>query len=162
MNSDIVFNIDRGEATTFVMKVFDTTPRELWSYFTDSAKLDLWWAPKPWKCRTKSYDFSENGRWIYAMVGPENEEHYATIQYLEINEGRSISLKDYFSDSEGNLIPEFGLTNWLIGFTGVEEGTKLTINLFHANTEDLDKILEMGFEEGFKACLNQLEDIVEK
>ncbi|MCB4236054.1 hypothetical protein LDL59_16030 [Kaistella anthropi] len=50
--------------------------------------------------------------------------------------------------------------NWLIGFTGVEEGTKLTINIHFNSENDMKTILEMGFEEGFKMGLNQLAELI--
>ena len=64
----------------------------------------------------------------------------------------------FFTDENGNKNREFPTTNWLIGFTGVEEGVKLTVNLHFASEKEMNAILEMGFEEGFKATLNQLEE----
>ena len=96
------------------------------------------------------------------MVSPENEKHFAGIDYEEINPNRSIAWSDYFSDEKGIKNVEFPTTNWLIGFTGVEEGVKLTVNLHFASQKEMNAILEMGFEEGIKATLNQLEEILKK
>ena len=160
--NNIVFNTDSNHATVFVMKIFDAKVEELWNYFTNSELLDSWWAPKPWKCETQKMNFENSGTWNYAMVSPENEKHFAGIDYEEINPNRSIAWSDYFSDEKGIKNVEFPTTNWLIGFTGVEEGVKLTVNLHFASEKEMNTILEMGFEEGFKATLNQLEEILKK
>ena len=160
--NNIVFNTDSNHATIFVMKIFDAKGEEVWNYFTNSELLDSWWAPKPWKCETQKMNFENGGTWNYAMVSPENEKHFAGIDYEEINPNRSIAWSDYFSDEKGIKNVEFPTTNWLIGFTGVEEGVKLTVNLHFASQKEMNAILEMGFEEGFKATLNQLEEILKK
>lgn len=160
--NNIVFNTDSNHATIFVMKIFDAKVEEVWDYFTNSELLDSWWAPKPWKCETQKMNFENSGTWNYAMVSPENEKHFAGIDYEEINPNRSIAWSDYFSDEKGIKNVEFPTTNWLIGFTGVEEGVKLTVNLHFASEKEMNAILEMGFEEGFKATLNQLEEILKK
>ena len=160
--NNIVFNTDSNHATIFVMKTFATEVEEVWNYFTNSELLDSWWAPKPWKCETQKMNFQNGGTWNYAMVSPENEKHFAGIDYEEINPNRSIAWSDYFSDEKGIKNVEFPTTNWLIGFTGVEEGVKLTVNLHFASQKEMNAILEMGFEEGFKATLNQLEEILKK
>lgn len=160
--NNIVFNTDSNHATIFVMKIFDAKVEEVWNYFTNSELLDSWWAPKPWKCETQKMNFEKGGTWNYAMVSPENEKHFAGIDYEEINPNRSIAWSDYFSDEKGIKNVEFPTTNWLIGFTGVEEGVKLTVNLHFASQKEMNAILEMGFEEGFKATLNHLEEILKK
>lgn len=128
MNTEIKFVADHDEATLFVMKVYDASVSEMWGYFTKHELLDLWWAPKPWKCETINHDFQVGGKWHYAMVGPEGEKSYANVDFTDINANRSISWKDYFSDE--NQVPntDFPNASWLIGFTGMEEGFKMGLN----------------------------------
>lgn len=160
MSNDIIFNKDFDENTVYVSKIYDADVKKVWDHFTKAELLDLWWAPKPWKCETKSMDFKEGGTWLYSMVGPEGERHYSQVKYGEITENRSFDGLDSFCDENGNLNPDFPEAKWLIGFTGVEEGTKVTVNIHFPSEEDMKKQIEMGFEEGFKTGLNQLEEIL--
>ncbi|MFP3599910.1 SRPBCC family protein, partial [Chryseobacterium sp. SIMBA_029] len=66
-----------------------------------------------------------------------------------------------FCDEKGNVNEDFSGSKWLVGFTGVEEGTKITINIHYQSQEIMKKMLEMGFEEGLKMGLNQLEEILD-
>lgn len=160
MNTRITFNSDLDGATIFVSKIYHNDVSEIWESFSNPENLNKWWAPFPWKCETYEFDFEPGGNLYYAMIGPENEKTFGLTNFEEINFHRSISWTDSFSDENKNINPDFPQANWLIGFTGVEEGTKLTINLHLKNREELRKFLDMGFEEGFKTGLNQLEELL--
>lgn len=160
MKSEIIFNQDADSASVYVMKIYNADVSKIWDYFTKSELLDQWWAPKPWKCETKSQEFKNGGSWLYSMVGPDGERHYAQVKYGEITDHRSFDGTDSFCDENGNANPDFPEAKWLFGFTGVEEGTKVTINIHFASEQAMNQILEMGFEQGFKAGLDQLEEIL--
>ncbi|WP_370898741.1 SRPBCC family protein [Chryseobacterium gossypii] len=160
MESTIIFNKDFDANSVYVMKIYGTDVSKVWDYFTKSELLDQWWAPKPWKCETVHQDFKAGGIWHYAMVGPDGEKMYARVKYGEIREHRSFDGVDAFCDEQGNINEDFAQSNWLIGFTGVEEGTKVTINIHFPDQQAMKQQLEMGFEEGFKMGLNQLEEIL--
>lgn len=162
MNSKITFTTDEKSASIFVMKIYKAEVEKVWNHFTKADLIDLWWAPKPWKCETKELNFQPNGSWNYAMIGPENEKQFSGAKYNEINFSRSINWTDFFADENGNPKTNLPSSNWLIGFTGVEEGTKVTVNIHFKNTTELHQLLKMGFEKGFKTGLNQLQDLFEE
>ncbi|MDC8106246.1 SRPBCC family protein [Chryseobacterium sp. PTM-20240506] len=160
MESNIIFNKDFDANSIYVMIIYKADVSKVWDYFTKSELLDQWWAPKPWKCETVKMDFKENGIWHYAMIGPEGEKMYGQLKYGEIMEHRSFDGIDAFCDENGNINNDFPQAQWLIGFTGIEEGTKVTINIHFESQEALKKHLEMGFEEGFKMGLSQLHEVL--
>ena len=157
MSSEIKFNKDEDAASIYGMKVFKNTPGEIWRYFTDKELIDQWWAPEPWKCETQQMNFEPNGQWNYAMISPEDSKYFGNVQYHEINQGRSFDWTKSFTDEHGNLNSNLPSSNWLLGFTGVNEGTKLTINIHFKSPEEMQQLSEMGFEEELKTRLNQLE-----
>lgn len=111
MKSEIIFNQDEDSASVYVMKIYNADVSKVWDYFTKCEMLDLWWAPKPWKCETKSQEFKNGGTWLYSMVGPEGERHYAQVKYGEITEHRSFDGTDSFCDENGNANPIFRKQN---------------------------------------------------
>ena len=79
------FTVDKAEKKVMIKREFAAPKKHVCAACTEPELLDQWWAPKPWKSETKSMDFSEGGRRLYAMVGPEGEEHgllLITIQSL--------------------------------------------------------------------------------
>ncbi|HYG14458.1 MAG TPA: SRPBCC domain-containing protein, partial [Bacteroidia bacterium] len=69
------FNVDKANRKIKVTREFAAPLSQVWEAWTNSQVLDQWWAPKPWKAKTKTMNFTEGGYWLYAMVGPEGEEH---------------------------------------------------------------------------------------
>lgn len=160
MESNIIFNKDFDSKSVYVMIVYNADVSKVWNYFTQSELLDQWWGPRPWKCETVRQDFKENGVWLYAMAGPNGERSYSQSKYGEIMEHRSLDWTSAFCDENGNVNEEAPRSKWLIGFTGVEEGTKITVNIHYQSEEVMKKMLDMGFEGGFKMGLNQLKEIL--
>jgi uncharacterized protein YndB with AHSA1/START domain len=68
LNYDFVVNKDNNNIK--ISREFAANISLVWDAYTKSDILDKWWAPKPWKARTKKMDFREGGSWLYAMVGP--------------------------------------------------------------------------------------------
>jgi uncharacterized protein YndB with AHSA1/START domain len=160
MKADIIFNKDFNANSIYVMAIFDTDVTKVWNYFTQSALLDHWWAPEPWKCQTLSQDFKERGIWRYSMIGPDGQKQNAQLQYGEITEHRSFDGTDAFCDENGTPDEYAPQAKWLFGFTGVEEGTKVTINIHFRSEEEMKRILDMGFKQGFTTGLRQLEKLL--
>ena len=42
-----------------VTRNFEAPLEQVWKALTEKDLLDQWWAPKPWKAKTKSMDFRE-------------------------------------------------------------------------------------------------------
>ena len=73
MNLLFDFTVDKATSTIYVTREFAADLDLVWDAFTKAEILDQWMGPKPYKVQTKEMDFREGGRWLYAMVSPENE-----------------------------------------------------------------------------------------
>ncbi|GGM74971.1 hypothetical protein GCM10010967_03080 [Dyadobacter beijingensis] len=164
MNSNLVmnFSVDKENNRVNVEREFAAPVGKVWAAWTQSELLDQWWAPRPWKARTKSMDFREGGTWLYAMVGPEGEEHWSKADYLTINAQKSFSAIDAFCDSEGNLSPDFARSTWTNTFTEADGKTTVSVSIQYDKYEDIQQIMEMGFKEGFTMALGNLDELLEK
>ena len=154
------FTVDKATKTVTIVKEFSAELPLVWDAFTRQEILDQWWAPKPWKARTKFRDFTVGGYWLYAMVGPEGEEHWARADFKSIEELKGFSLTDAFCDSDGKLNTEFPRTDWSITFSEGTAVTTVDIVLAYAKLEDLEQIIAMGMKEGFTMALENLDAIL--
>src|SRR5262245_30638420 len=102
-NLEFDFQVDKAKNTINVKREFDADLPLVWDAYTKSEILDKWWAPKPWKTRTKTMDFRDGGKWMYAMVGPEGEEHWCIAEYSNIKNKSKFSVFDAFTDKDGNI-----------------------------------------------------------
>lgn len=154
------FSVDKENNKIRVEREFAATLDRVWAAWTKSELLDQWWAPKPWKAKTKSMDFSEGGTWLYAMVGPDGSEHYARADYKTIKDSESFSAMDAFCDENGKINEEFARSHWTNTFKQQSDSTKVSIEIAYKSLSDLETILEMGFKEGFTAGLENLDALL--
>jgi len=153
---------DAANKKLIVVREFDGTPEQVWKAWTQSELLDHWWAPKPWKARTKEMDFREGGFWLYYMEGPDGEKQWCRADYKSVDPGKSFSLVDAFCDEEGNPTNELPNMHWQNEFSETETGTKVTVEITFKSEADLEKILEMGFKEGFTMAHGNLDELLAK
>lgn len=151
---------DLKEKSIVVTREFDAPVELVWRAFTESEILDQWWGPAPWRAETKFQDFSVGGYWLYAMVSPENEKHWARMNYLLIDTHKSFNLEDAFCDENGNIIIEMPASKGSNVFTATTTGTQVAFKMTYTTEEQLQKIIEMGFEQGITACLEQLNQLI--
>jgi len=156
------FRKDPENKRILVKREFNAPPEEVWKAWTNSEILDQWWAPKPWKARTKSMDFREGGSWLYAMVGPDGTESLARADYEKIVPFKSFTGMDSFVDDKGNINTELPSMHWKCIFEPSGRGTVVNIEITFRNEADIEKIIELGFKEGFEAALGNLDEILEK
>lgn len=154
------FQVDKATNTVTVDREF-AAPRDLvWAAWTTPELLDLWWAPRPWHTQTKSMDFREGGRWLYAMVGPAGERHWCRADYDSITPLEQYVARDTFCDEHGEADTLFPNAHWTHSFAGEEDSTTVRIRIQYESLEQLEKIIEMGFREGFTSAMENLDQYI--
>ena len=156
------FSVDKENKKINVKREFAAPISKVWAAWTQSELLDQWWAPKPYVAKTKSMDFSEGGRWLYSMTGPEGDVHWSCADYRKITNGKSYEGLDAFCDAEGNINDDFPRTNWKVNFSENANSTLVDIELSFKTLADLEKLLELGFKEGFTMGLGNLDELLAK
>lgn len=159
-NSAFEFFVDREKKTITVKREFPAELALVWDAYTKSDILDQWWAPKPWKAKTKKMDFREGGRWIYAMVGPEGQEHWSVVDYTSIQPRNKFTGRDAFSDADGNINKELPRSTWEVTFTDKGKATLVECLISYDDLEQLDTIIKMGFKEGMEIAMQGLDDLL--
>lgn len=163
MKNSIVFefSVDKENKMIRVEREFAAPLAKVWAAWTQSEILDQWWAPKPWQTKTKSLDFREGGSWLYAMVGPDNTTQWCKADYKSIKTHISFSGIDAFCDENGNITMDFPRSLWTNQFKEYSRSTLVSIEIEYQKLDDLEKIIEMGFREGFTAALENLDKLLE-
>lgn len=143
-----------------VTREFDAPLEMVWRAYSESQLLDQWWGPAPWRAETRSLDFRAGGHWLYAMVSPEGQRHWARMNYLAIAPHTSISIEDAFCDDDGNVNPAMPVAKGEIVFTPLAGGTRVEFRTTYASEADLRTVVRMGIEQGLSICLDQLEALL--
>jgi len=161
MDSKLLFDfiVDKEKHTVFVNREFDAEQPLVWDAFTNQEILDKWWAPQPYKSKTKYMDFKVGGRRFYAMVSPEGDEHWSIQDYTSISPKTNFKFMSAFSDSDEN--PRLPGSNWDLSFSEQKGITRVDIAIHNKSLERMEQMIEMGFKEGFTMTLNYLAELLE-
>ena len=153
------FTVDKAAKTVFITREFDADLSLVWDAFTKAEILDQWVAPKPWTSKTKYMDFKVGGRRFYAMVSPDGkDERWAIQKYTSISPKTNFKMFNAFADKDEN--PQLPGSDWDYTFREQNGKTKVSIIIYNESLARMEKMIEMGFTEGFKMSMNNLENLL--
>jgi uncharacterized protein YndB with AHSA1/START domain len=157
-NLQFDFTVDKSTKSVFVTREFDAELPLVWDAFTKQEILDQWWAPKPYESKTKYMDFKVGGRRFYAMVSPDGQESWQIQDYTSISPKTNFKFFSVFADKDEN--PHLPGSNWDLNFSEQDGITKVSITIHNDSLERMEKMIEMGFKEGFTMTLNELGNLL--
>ena len=152
------FTVDKTTKTVCVNREFDAELPLVWDAFTKPEILDQWWAPKPWASKTKFMNFEVGGRRFYAMVSPEGQERWSVQKYSSITPKTNFKFLNAFADENEN--PELPGSEWELSFSEENGRTKVSVTIYNESLERMERMIEMGFKEGFMTTLKNLEGLL--
>jgi uncharacterized protein YndB with AHSA1/START domain len=134
----------------------DAPPAAVWQVM--AYRQEEWWCPTPWRAVFDAREPRAGGRCDMTMYGPDGEVHPSTGIYLAWDEGRRFVSTDAVTGDFAPAKP-FMIGIWEIAEEG--DGTRYTASARHWTEEDCKSHAEMGFEQGWGACMNQLKALCE-
>jgi uncharacterized protein YndB with AHSA1/START domain len=157
-NLQFDFTVDKSTHSVSIIREFDAELPLVWDAFTKQEILDQWWAPKPFESKTKVMEFKVGGRRFYAMVSPEGQEMWQLQEYTSITPKTNFKFLSVFADKDET--PFLPGSNWDLNFTEQNGITKVSITIYNESLERMEKMIEMGFKEGFTMTLNELNELL--
>ena len=152
------FTVDKAAKTVCISREFDAGLSLVWDAFTKPEILDQWVAPEPWVSKTKFMDFKVGGRRFYAMVSPDGHESWAIQKYTSISPKTNFKMFNAFADKDEN--PQLPGSDWDYNFSEENGKTTVRITIYNESLARMEKMIEMGFTEGFKMSMNNLENVL--
>lgn len=150
---------DNGWALS-VSRLIAASPAQVWDVMT--RRMADWWCPLPWRTEIVEQDWRSGGRAAMVMRGPNGEEHPQDGIFLEVVPGvRFVSTDAVVRGADGQFMPSapFMIGCWEIRPEG--EGTRYIATARHWDEEAARRHADMGFEQGWGACADQLKALCE-
>jgi uncharacterized protein YndB with AHSA1/START domain len=160
INLQFDFLVDRQANTITVRREFAAKRQLVWDCYTRSELLDRWFAPKPLTTRTRSMDFREGGYWHYAMITPDGTEYWSRQDYVRIQPIEHYTARDGFTDETGEVNPELPQSDQDVTFRELGEHTLVQTIVTYPSLSDLEKVIEMGIQEGLTSTLERLDELL--
>lgn len=152
-------NINPKLDLTFT-KILDITPEQAWKGWTSPEHYGEWFCPKPWTVSEARLDLRPGGEFFAMMKSPEGDQFPNAGCILELIPNKkfvwtSAMLSGFRpADKPGILLTAVVL----LEAQGTQ--TKYTAIAMHATEEDCMKHKEMGFEQGWSTCADQLVQMI--
>lgn len=160
MNPTLLFDftVDKAVQTVYITREFAADIALVWDAYTKQEILDQWWAPKPFASKTKVMNFEVGGRRFYAMVSPDGKESWSVQRYTSITPKTNFKLLNAFADKDEN--PELPGSEWDLNFSEENGVTKVSVSIYNESLARMEKMIEMGFKEGFTMTMKNLEELL--
>lgn len=132
-------------------------PAKVWEVMT--GRIEEWWCPRPWRAVFDTLERRAGGQSNCTMYGPDGEGHPHPGMVLAWDEGKRFAFTDAVT---GDLEPA---GPFMIGIWTIEPdsgGTRYTAVARHWTSEAMQQHVDMGFEDGWGACADQLKALCEE
>lgn len=151
-------NLD--ELTLTVVADFAVPRTRLWDAYVDPRQIEKFWGPPTYPATFTRHDVYPGGRSGYYMTGPEGDISAGYWEFLAVDPGRSFEVRDGFARPDGAPNTEMPTMRMIFTFEDTDQGSRLTTATYFNSTEELDQLLGMGMEEGLRAAMGQIDEVV--
>jgi uncharacterized protein YndB with AHSA1/START domain len=151
---------DPKALTMTVVAQFAAPVSRVWAAYADARQIERFWGPPQWPATFTRHDFKVGGRSEYHMSGPNGEKSSGFWEFEKIDEPRSFEVKDGFLGPDGKQAPDMPTMQMRFTFEPHDGGTRMTTLTTFPSAEALEKLLEMGMEEGMKAAMSQIDGVL--
>ena len=131
----------------------------VWRCWVEGDLLKQWYCPKPWSVSVAQIDVRPGGASLVVMNGPNGEENRLPGQYLDVADGQRLVFTDaYIGDwIHGGNAPF--MTGYVLLSDHPDGGTMMEWGARHWSDETLEQHKAMGFEAGWNAAADQLDQL---
>lgn len=155
----MTFVVTPGEGLDLHIERKITAPRNVvWRCWTEAELLERWYCPKPWKAEVHKADVRPGGTSEMTFHGPDGEAMPQTGMYLFVDPRRELVFTDAYREG---FIPQ--PQSFMTGYVQLQDaaggGTIMIWGAKHATEDGRKQHLEMGFEQGWGAAADQLNEL---
>ena len=147
-----------------VTRYIDAPPETVDRVYTE--RTAEWWVPRPWTTPAVDWDLRTGGRMYTEMRSPEGDTDGGEGIFLEVVPGKRIVWTSTFkADWQPQVLSNEGCDFPMVAIITLEPegtGTRYTARARHWDDEAVTKHQDMGFEQGWGQCADQLAELAEE
>ncbi|HLS15676.1 MAG TPA: SRPBCC family protein [Beutenbergiaceae bacterium] len=151
---------DAEALTMTIIADFAVPLPRLWDAYADPRQLEKFWGPQGWPATFTRHDMAPGGRSEYYMTGPDGQRSGGYWEFLTVEPGRSFEVRDGFNGPDGSPDPAMPSMRMTFEFIATDDGARLRETTYFNSVAELDKLIEMGMEEGLRSAMSQIDEVV--
>jgi uncharacterized protein YndB with AHSA1/START domain len=150
-----------AELSLIITSEFRAPPERVWQLWADPRQLERWWGPPAYPATVTTHELRKGGRVEYHMTGPEGDQPRGYWEIDEVHAPHSLAFRDGFANPDGSPHSDLPTISMHVTIEEAAGGrTRMSIHSIFPTIEAMERILEMGMEEGMKQALNQIDAIL--
>ncbi|BBZ63493.1 SRPBCC family protein [Mycolicibacterium monacense] len=152
------FNTNIDDLTLTITAEFAAPVERVWQIYADPRQLEKIWGPPDYPATVVDHSLTPGGIVTYFMTGPDGDKYPGYWKVIAVDEPRSFSFEDGFADDDLKPASDMPVAHSVYTFEPAGDGrTIATYVSRYASAEGLQKVLEMGVEEGSTQAINQID-----
>ena len=158
-----VISVDKDPAllTMTVTSEFSAPVERVWQVWADPRQLERWWGPPTFPATFTDHEFVAGAACRYFMTGPEGERHHGWWRVIEAEAPVRLVIEDGFADDAGVPVPDMPVTIMELSLRARDGGgtTMVLVSTF-PSLEAMEQMVAMGMDEGIRAAMGQIDDLL--
>jgi uncharacterized protein YndB with AHSA1/START domain len=151
---------DAEALTLTVVGDYPVPIERLWEAYADPRQLEKFWGPETWPATFTRHDMAAGGRSEYIMTGPEATTSHGWWRFLAVEPGRRFEVEDGFAHEDGTPNDDLPTMRMVFTFEPTATGSRFTSVTTFPSLEAMERLAEMGMEEGLRSALGQLDGVL--
>ncbi|MBB5684482.1 SRPBCC domain-containing protein [Sphingobium boeckii] len=144
-----------------IKRMMDAPLDTVWRAVTEH--LTEWWCPRPWRSEIEALEWKSGGRFAITMHGPDGEKHAGDGMLLEVLPKERIVFTNMLGKDWSPQNPQpLGIVGTFTFSDAGNGRTHYRASARHWSDAETKRHAEMGFEEGWGVCADQLEEVAKR
>jgi uncharacterized protein YndB with AHSA1/START domain len=144
---------------TFVAE-FAADVDRVWQVWEDPRQLERWWGPPTWPATFTRHELSVGSRSSYYMTGPDGTKAGGWWLVTAVEAPTRLEFQDGFADENGEPDDSIEPTETTVTLEPIGAKTRMTTLSRFESIEQLEKLIEMGMEEGMRLAMGQIDEVL--
>ena len=146
--------------TLQIERVLNAPLASIWRCWTEPELLQQWFCPKPWRVTKAELELHTGGRFFTRMEGPNGEAHDLDGVLLHVEPQSRLIFTDAFR--KGWLPSSRAFMTGDVSFAAEANTTRYIARAHHWSAADMAEHEGMGFQGGWNAAADQLEEMARR
>jgi len=143
-----------------VVSQLEASPEQVWQVWEDPRKLERWWGPPTFPATFTRHEFVPGGQSRYFMTGPAGETPRGWWRIDTLDPPHGIEFANGLAGDDGEPVPGVEPMAGRVILEERDGGTRMTVMTMFTDVEQMQKMLEMGMQEGMVEALRQIDALL--
>jgi len=143
-----------------VVSQLEASPEQVWQVWEDPRKLERWWGPPTFPATFTRHEFVPGGQSRYFMTGPAGETPRGWWRIDTLDPPHGIEFANGLAGDDGEPVPGVEPMAGRVILEERDGGTRMTVMTMFTDVEQMQKMLEMGMQEGMVEALRQIDAVL--